>query len=67
MIGVRVMSMKLMGQLTVVLGAILAVLSLAANPLGIGTNPNEFGWLQSLGAVLGILAVAGGIWMAQRN
>ena len=61
------MSMKLIGQIAVVLGAIVVVVSLAANPLGIGSNPREFGWLQTLGAVLGFLSIAGGLWLAQRN
>jgi hypothetical protein len=61
------MSMKTVGQVGAALGAILLLLSLAANPLGIGSNPREFGWLQMLGSVLGCLAVAGGLWLAQRN
>jgi hypothetical protein len=61
------MSMKRIGQIAIVLGGVVAVLSLAANPLGIGSNPDEFGWLQTLGAVLGVLTMAGGIWLAERN
>lgn len=61
------MSMKRIGQAAIVVGGVVAVLSLAANPLGIGSNPNEFGWLQTLGAVLGVLMMAAGIWLAQQK
>ena len=61
------MTMKLIGQIAVVLGAIVVVVSLAANPLGLGSNPNEFGWLQTLGAVIGFLSIAVGLWLTQRN
>lgn len=61
------MSVQRIGQVIIVLGAIAAILSLAANPLGIGSNPREFGWLQSLGAVLGLLAIALGVWLTLRE
>jgi hypothetical protein len=65
--GAYEMSMKLIGQIGIILGAVATLLSLAANPLGIGSNPNEFGWLQSLGAVLGLLTIAGGVWLTLRE
>ena len=55
------MSVKLVGSISAVFGAIVLLVSLAANPLGIGSNPAEFGWLQMLGAVLGCLGTAGGL------
>ena len=61
------MSAKLIGQIGVVVGIIVVVASLAANPLGIGANPREFGWLQTLGAVLGLLAISAGLWISQRK
>jgi hypothetical protein len=61
------MSMKAAGRLVAELGVALLVASLAANPLGIGTNPDEFGWLQTLGAFLGCVAIAGGLWFALRK
>ena len=48
-------------------GAMVLLASLAANPLGLGSNPQEFGWLQTLGAVLGCLAIAGGSWLSMRD
>jgi hypothetical protein len=61
------MSWKLIGRMGVIGGAIVLVVSLAANPLGIGSNPLEFGWLQTLGSVLGCLAIAGGMWLSMRD
>jgi len=61
------MSMKTLGPVVAVLGVVLLVVSLAANPLGIGSNPAEFGWLQTLGAVLGCLGLAAGVWLAMRQ
>jgi hypothetical protein len=61
------MSWKLIGRMGMIGGAIVLVVSLAANPLGIGSNPREFGWLQTLGSVLGCLAIAGGMWLSRRQ
>jgi hypothetical protein len=61
------MSWKLIGRMGMVGGAILLLVSLAANPIGIGSNPQEFGWLQTLGSVLGCLAIAGGMWLSMRD
>jgi hypothetical protein len=61
------MTLKLAGKVLAVLGGLGLLLSLAANPLGIGSNPNEFGWLQMLGAVLGCVALGGGLWIVQRR
>jgi len=60
------MSIQCFGWILVVLGALGAIVSLSANPLGIGSNLKEFGWLQSLGAVLGLLAVAVGLRLTLR-
>ena len=61
------MSSKLVGRIGIIGGAIVLLVSLAANPLGIGSNPLEFGWLQMLGSVLGCLAIAGGLWLSMRS
>jgi len=55
----------LLGRIVAILGAVLLLFSLAANPLGLGSNPSEFGWLQALGAFLGCVALAGGLWLAR--
>lgn len=61
------MTRKMIGRFIAILGGLGLALSLAANPLRIGTNPNEFGWLQMLGSVLGCIMLAGGIWLAIRE
>lgn len=61
------MTQRLAGKVLAALGGFGLLLSLAANPLGVGSNPNEFGWLQMLGAVLGCLALGGGLWLVQRR
>lgn len=61
------MSSKLIGRIVVISGVILLLVSLAANPLGIGSNPLEFGWLQTLGSVLGCLVIVGGLWLSMRR
>jgi hypothetical protein len=61
------MSSKLIGRIGIVGGAIVLLVSLSANPLGIGSNPLEFGWLQALGSVLGCLFIAGGMWLSMRD
>ena len=61
------MSRKFIARLIEVLGAILLLVSLAANPLRIGTNPDEFGWLQMLGSFLGAVILAGGMWLSIRE
>jgi len=61
------MSQKTIGRVILVLGALGLMASLAANPLGLGSNPREFGWLQTLGAILGCVAIAAGMWLSQRD
>jgi len=61
------MSSKLIGRIGIIGGALVLLVSLAANPLGIGSNPLEFGWLQMLGSVLGCLTIAGGLWLSMRS
>ena len=52
------MSRKQLGLLIVVAGALLLVLSLLADPLGIGVNEGYvFGWKQAVGTVVGVALV----------
>lgn len=60
------MNNKLVGYITAALGAILALLAGLADVIGIG-NRSGFGWQQTLGVVLGVLAVAAGLWWAMRK
>lgn len=49
-----------LGALLVVLGAVVLVLSLFADPIGIGSGGSGFGWKQTAGVVVGaIVALLG--------
>jgi uncharacterized membrane protein len=61
------MDWKPVGLVLIVVGAIGLVLSLTANLLGIGSDPSNFGWLQILGTVLGVVIVAVGLWLSLRK
>ena len=61
------MSRKQLGLLIVVAGALLLVLSLLADPLGIGVNEGYvFGWKQAVGTVVGVALVVIGYLVARR-
>ena len=45
----------------IVLGLVLLIVALAADAFGIG-NTAGIGWKQIVGAIVGILVVAGGFW-----
>jgi MYXO-CTERM domain-containing protein len=47
--------------LIVVLGILLALVSLFADPLGVGGQPG-FGWKQIVGLLAGVGLVAFGLW-----
>ena len=55
-----------LGILFVILGLLLAAVSLAADALGIG-NGAGLGWKQILGTVVGVLIALGGIWWGWGN
>jgi hypothetical protein len=52
-------SKKITGIVLFAMGAVILVLALVANPIGIGDSPG-FGWKQILGVLLGaVLTVVG--------
>ena len=55
------MSKKTLGIILIILGVLLAIVSLAADVIGIG-NGMGIGWKQILGAVVGVLVAVGGVW-----
>jgi hypothetical protein len=55
------MSKRTIAILLIILGAVLAIVSLAADMLGIGNVPG-FGWKQMLGTGVGVLVALGGAW-----
>jgi uncharacterized membrane protein len=47
--------------LILVLGILLALVSLFADPLGLGAKPG-FGWKQTLGLAVGVVLAGLGMW-----
>jgi hypothetical protein len=47
------------------IGAILVLIALFADPLGLGKSPG-FGWRQTLGVVVGALVVLAGVYLRRR-
>jgi len=60
------MSKRHLGILFIILGLLLAAISLSADLLGIG-NEAGFGRKQILGTVVGVLIALGGIWWGWGN
>lgn len=58
------MSKRTLGFILVALGAIGAVISLAADVIGLGTYPGING-AQLLGMAIGIIVAAVGVWLVQ--
>ena len=54
------MSNKTLGLILVVGGLLLALVSLAADPVGLGDYPG-FGWKQVLGTLVGAAAAVAGL------
>jgi len=48
------------------IGVLLALLSLLADPLGLGRHPG-FGWIQGLGVVIGVLVILAGVFLRRRK
>ena len=60
------MSQKTFGFVLIVAGAILLILSLGADALGIGARAG-IGWKQLFGAAVGLLVALGGVWLTVRK
>ena len=60
------MSKRTIGILIIVVGVLLVVASLAADLIGIGSG-GGLGWKQLLGAGVGVLVVAAGVWWMGRG
>jgi Na+/H+ antiporter NhaA len=58
---------KSLGVLLAVLGLGLLAVSLLADRLGVGAMPGVIGWKQILGAGIGVLLMAGGVFLARRR
>ena len=60
------MSRRTIGYLAIVLGVLVLVISLAADALGIGGAPG-IGWKQLTGAVVGLIVMICGAWLASHK
>jgi hypothetical protein len=49
-----------------IIGVLLLIASLFADPLALGQPGTTFGWKQALGSVLGLTIAASGYWMVRR-
>lgn len=61
------MSVKTLGPGLIIVGALGLVITLLANSLRIGSDPANFGWLQTLGAVLCLILIGAGIVLTVRK
>ena len=60
------MSIRTIGFLIMVGGAILLVISLVADLIGLGSYPG-LNWAQLTGAAVGLVVLIGGVWLTIRN
>lgn len=60
------MSIKTIGFLLMVGGAILLVISLVADLIGLGSYPG-LNWAQLTGAAVGLVVLIVGVWLTIRN
>ena len=57
------MSKKSIGLLLIIAGALLFLVSLTADLLRLGADPNAFGWKQITGSAVGLLVFLAGFWL----
>jgi uncharacterized membrane protein YgaE (UPF0421/DUF939 family) len=60
------MSIRTIGFVLIALGVVIAVVSLAADVIGIG-NQIGIGWKQLLGTAIGIIVALVGVWLVSRK
>ncbi len=60
------MDSPMLARVVIVVGVLLVVISLFADPLGLGRSPGV-GWRQTLGAVVGVLVVVAGAYLLRRG
>jgi len=57
------MNKKIIGYGLIVIGAIMMMISITADIIGLGQDPLNFGWKQILGAGAGLIVINVGIWV----
>lgn len=58
---------KLVGTVLIAGGVLLLVVSASADLLGIGDPQGQFGWKQITGCVIGVIDIAVGVLLNQRQ
>ena len=58
---------KIAGIVLFVTGAIILVLSLIADLIGIGVNPIVFGYRQIIGTIVGVIVIVAGLILILRE
>lgn len=62
------MSVKTIGIILIVVGVVVAVVSAAADLIGLsGATQVGFGWKQQVGTAVGVIIVLVGVWLASRK
>jgi hypothetical protein len=56
----------MLARVAIIVGALLVLISLFADPLGLGRSPG-FGWIQTLGVVVGALVILAGVYLSWRQ
>jgi len=59
------MDRPVLARIMIGVGVLLVLISLFADPLGLGRSPG-FGWRQTLGVVVGALVILGGLYLRRR-
>lgn len=54
-------------MLLIIAGALLFVVFLTADILGLGGDPNAFGWKQITGSAAGLLILLTGVWLNSKK
>ncbi len=60
------MNNPMLAWVVIGIGALLVLIALFADPLGLGRSPG-FGWRQTLGVVVGALILLGGLYLRRRK
>ena len=58
---------KLISAAALIGGLVILLVCLFADKLGIGGNPNAFGWKQTAGSIVGVIATISGLILLFRK
>lgn len=61
------MDKKYTGISIIIIGAAITIISLIADVIGLGGDPSVIGWKQLLGAGVGVVIIAAGLWLTLKN